>query len=308
MLLPAAQFAFAETESQNLQSLFAKMSRVPHTLDYQGSFTYEHQNSAFLQGFRISHWVEDGVEHERLLYLNGPEREITRQGKTLDCASPGDQILQRRLSGIGSKLIGLDQFYQYQIRHVERVAGRLATVLQVAPRDPFRYGYVLSIDQETGLVLSSLMVDNANRIIERYQFIELDLNPDVEALQKTPVAKRQRVANAQLGNCGQIQKNGPKNWNIHWVPGGFAFAGEQRVRDGIDMLMYTDGLTTFSIFIEPVDSTPPEGAGQRGATLVYATKVMRDNQLHRLTVVGEIPVAAAEQIAAGVVSKPTAVQ
>ena len=111
LLLQAAQFVFAQTETpnptqapsqaQSLQALFAKMSRVSHNLNYQGSFTYEHQNTSTLQGFRVSHWVDEGVEHERLLYLNGPEREIVRHGQALDCFSPGDQLLQGRLSSIG---------------------------------------------------------------------------------------------------------------------------------------------------------------------------------------------------------------
>lgn len=300
LLILAAQCVFGETETQNLQTLFAKMSRVSHSLNYQGSFTYEHPNSAVLQGFRISHWVENGVEHERLLYLNGPEREIVRHGQTLDCFSPGDQLLQGRLSGIGAKLISLDELYQYQVRYVERVAGRLTTVLQVVPRDAYRHGYILSVDQETGLVLKSLLIDGNGRILERYQFLELDLNPDVQALQKKPAAKRQRIANAQLGDCNQTAATEPADWKLNWVPPGFAYAGQQKVRDRIDMLMYTDGLTTFSVFIEAVTDAPPEGVGQRGATLVYAASVMRDEKLHRLTVVGEIPVAAAEQIAAGV--------
>lgn len=316
LLLQAAQFVFAEAETratpsqpaqatsvaqnQSLQALFAKMSRVSHNLNYQGAFTYEHQNSSTLQGFRVSHWVEDGVEYERLLYLNGPEREIVRHGQALDCFSPGDQLLQGRLSSIGSRLIGLDELYQFQIRYTERVAGRMATVLQVVPRDEFRYGYVLSVDQETGLVLKSLMIDGTGRILERYQFLELDLNPDIKQLQEAPTARLHRVANAQLGGCNRTQGGEPEGWAVKWIPSGFAFVGQQRVRDAADMLMYTDGLSTFSVFIEPASAQPPEGIGQRGATVAFMSKVKRDDQIHRLTVVGEIPVVAAERVAAGV--------
>lgn len=312
LILQAAQFVFAEQETQNqtqnIQALFAKMSRVSHNLNYQGSFTYEHQNTTALQGFRVAHWVVDGVEHERLLYLNGPEREIVRNGQALDCFSPGDQLLQGRLSSIGSRLIGLDELYQFQIRYTERVAGRQATVLQVMPRDNLRYGYILSVDQETGLVLKSLMIDGSGRILERYQFLELDLNPDVKALQMAPASKRHRVANSQLGTCNQTQGGSPDRWQLSWIPAGFAFVGQQKVRETTDMLMYTDGLTTFSVFIEPAAAEPPEGIGQRGATVAYMSKVMHDNQLHRLTVVGEIPAVAAEQVAAGVKPKTTATQ
>src|SRR5690606_1461106 len=118
-----------------------------------------------------------GVEYERLQYLSGAEREIIRSGQQLSCYPPGDQLLQGRLTQIGSRLAGLDELYNFQAHYVERVAGRLATVLQVVPRDAFRYGYILSVDQETGLVLKSLVIDSNGRVLERYQFLDLELNP-----------------------------------------------------------------------------------------------------------------------------------
>ncbi len=299
MLLMASATQAETTEVQSVQSLFANMSRVAHELNYRGSFTYEYLNNPSLQSFRISHWVVDGVEHERLQYLNGPEREIVRRGHQLDCFSPGDQLLQGRLQQVGTRLAGLDELYQFQAHYNERVAGRLATVLQVLPRDAYRHGYILSVDQETGLILKSLMVDSGGRVLERYQFIELELNPAIQELEADP-ARRQRHAQNMPADCNQTQAGQPERWQLRWVPAGFAFAGQRDVDSGRDMLMYTDGLTTFSVFIEPASQQPPEGLGQRGATLAFMSKVNRGDQLYRVTVVGEIPAAAAEQIAAGI--------
>jgi sigma-E factor negative regulatory protein RseB len=290
----------SQVEVQSLPSLFAKMSRVSHSLNYQGSFTYEHQLGASLQSFRVSHWVIDGVEHERLQYLNGPEREIVRHGQQLDCLPPGDQLLQGRLTQIGARLAKLDELYTFQARYLERVAGRLTTVLQVQPRDAYRFGYILSVDQETGMVLKSLMVDASGRILERYQFVELDLNPDIEALQQLPAAKRQRVANSSLSECNLTEIGAPQGWALRWAPPGFVFVGQQKLKNARDMLMYTDGLTTFSVFIEPASNSPLEGIGQRGATVLYMGMLMHEQRLHRVAVVGEIPAAAAEQVALGV--------
>jgi sigma-E factor negative regulatory protein RseB len=303
---PGSARVSAELQSQvqDVQSLIVKMSRVSHSLNYQGSFTYEHKDSPTLQGFRVAHWVVDGVEHERLQYLSGPEREIVRQGQELDCLPPGDQLLQGHLTHIGSKLANLDELYQFQSHYVERVAGRVASVLQVAPRDAYRYGYILSVDQETGLVLKSLLVDANGRILERYQFLDLTLNPEIEMLEALPPARRQRVANTDIAPCNQTHTGNPTGWQLDWVPNGFAFVGQQKIDETRDMLMYTDGLTTFSVFIEPTSIVPPEGVGQRGATLMYMAKVLRDQQLHRVSVVGEIPIVTAEQIAAGIKPSP----
>jgi len=299
-VLQTSPVALAEPEIQSIQTLVANMSRVSHTLNYQGSFTFEHQHSYGLQTFRVAHWVEDGIEYERLQYLSGPEREIVRNGQVLDCLPPGDQLLQGRLHQIGSRMAVLDDLYQFQVRSVERVAGRLATVLQIVPRDVYRYGFVLSIDQETGLILKSLTVDTNGRSLERYQFVELDLNPNIEEIKRSPLARHQRVAKTPLTECNKTETGQPENWRVRWVPAGFAFSGQQRVDNVRDMLMYTDGLTTFSVFVEATDAPPPEGIGQRGATVFFMNKIVQDDQVYRVTVVGEIPAVAAEQIALGI--------
>ena len=82
-----------------------------------------------------------------------------------------------------------------------------------------------------------------------------------------------------------------------WVPPGFAFAGERQVRDQIDMMMYTDGLTTFSVFIEVATGAIPEGVASRGATLAVMDSLVYQGKSYRITVVGEIPVVTAQKIA-----------
>jgi len=67
--------------------------------------------------------------------------------------------------------------------------------------------------------------------------------------------------------------------------------------NGQTMLMYTDGLTTFSVFIEATNSFVPEGLGKRGATLAYMSRLTVKNMNYRVSVVGEIPVVAAAKIA-----------
>ncbi len=275
-----------------LQTLASKASG----LNYQGSFTYQHGSS--LETFRVTHWVEDGVRYERLRYLSGPEREVVRHGKSVDCASMGSMMLQGRLTQAGERFADLEQFYQFDVVGVDRVAARLTVALLVKPRDPHRYGYVLFIDPETGLLLKSLLLDEQEQlVVERFQFVELQLDPPLDDLLLEPVARRHRVANPHLSGCNLTEPGEPEHWRLGWVPPGFAFAGQQQVREHTDMLMYTDGLAAFSVFLEP--NTGPisvEGYAQRGATNAYMGLVNRDNREYRVTVVGEVPVAVAERV------------
>lgn len=280
----------------SVQTLLKKMSQDAAHINYRGSFTYQNQTSIELQSFRVEHWVENGMEHDRFLFLNGPERVIVRDGQPVDCKAMGDELLQGKISQIGKTLVGMDDLYQFEIRGRERVAGRSARVLQVIPKDPYRYGYFLSIDEETGLVLKSWLIDENANPLERYQFISLDLNPDITQL-KAQVLPNQHKAIADVTPCNPTELTKPVGWQVAWVPQGFVFAGQRNLASGQTMLMYTDGLTTFSIFVEATNGFVPEGVGKRGATLAYMSRLSVKDTVYRVSVVGEIPVAAATKIA-----------
>jgi len=286
----------ASASSLSVQALLSKMSQDASHINYRGSFTYQNQTSIELQSFQVEHWLENGVEHDRLLFLNGPERLIVRDGQPVDCKAMGDKLLQGSFSQIGKTLVKMDQLYQFEIRSRERIAGRWSRVLQVIPKDPYRYGYFLSIDEATGLVLKSWLIDENARPLERYQFISLELNPDLAQL-KAEVLPRQHKAVADVTPCNPTELTKPSAWQVAWVPPGFLFAGQRKLNSGQTMLMYTDGLTTFSIFLEATTSFVPEGVGRRGATLANMSRLVVKGEVYRVSVVGEIPVAAAAKIA-----------
>jgi sigma-E factor negative regulatory protein RseB len=292
-----AQASVGAAQSPEIAKLLQKMASVPHTFNYQGSFTYQHKDNPALQSFRVIHWVEDGIEHERLQHLNGPEREFLRTGKAVGCESIGNQLLQGKMSQLGANIARMDQLYKFEIRGPERVAGREATALLALPLDNFRHTSLITIDNETGLVLKSWLVDESARPLERYQFIDIDMNPDVASLKQEPAAKLQRSTTTQLTECSPSTLKQPEHWQLTWVPPGFAFVGQKQVREQIDMLMYTDGLTTFSVFIEVASGAIPEGVASRGATLAVMDSLIYQDKSYRVTVVGEIPVVTAQKVA-----------
>lgn len=307
-----ALFAFispvadATEDAAQVHTLLGKMSKAVRELDYRGLFTYEYGGS--LETLRIVHAVKDGVEYERLQHLSGPEREILRQGQSVDCLHPGDQLLRGRLSALGTKT-NLDEYYHFYIRGSERVAGREAVILQVIPKDKYRYGYTLGIDKQTGLPLKSLLVGSKKRVLERFQFVELELGPMIGKQDYQPVSPRHRVADHQLSPCNQAQVGSPDRWQTTWLPGGFMFSGQRRSAIDGDMLMFTDGLTAFSVFIEPVKSEAIlEGRAQRGATVAVMGQLVRNQIPYRVTVVGEVPALTAQRVASSISPLPSATQ
>lgn len=295
--------ANAQTPAGQMDSsvadLLKKMSAKPRQINYEGIFTYQHKDNPELQTFRIFHWHKNGTTYDRLQHLNGPEREISRQGSASDCESIGDKLRQGKIPLVGD-LVNQMKDYHFELRNKERIAGRLATVLLAVPQDQFRYSYFFSIDDETGLILKVWLVDEKAHPLERYQFMEVNLNPDVSHFAQIPPAAIHKDLPSK-SNCVDLQE--PTRWQLAWVPSGFVFSGEGQPRSDLEMLMFTDGLATFSVFIEPATNGVPEGVAQRGATLAMMTGLEYQGKVYRVTVVGEIPAITAQRIAQGLTAK-----
>ncbi len=291
-------------ESERVRQLLSTMSQAVRGLDYQGLFTYEYGGA--LETLRIQHDVDQGAEYEYVQHLSGPSRKVYRQGRSVECLYPGDQLLQGGLLKIGGQLNGLQHHYKFALRGYERIADRRAAIVQVMPKDQYRYGYRLSIDLVSGLPLKSMLVNAKQQVLERFQFVELEVNPQsmnrvsIEAGQQGDV----RLIDHRLTDCNHPQQVKSQRWRVSWLPSGFMLSGQRKVAGTErDMLMFTDGLTVFSVFVEPVDSPVMlAGSAHRGATVAYIHKLVSDDLHHRVTVVGEIPTVTAKRVASSVQS------
>lgn len=296
------QTAEPDNSIRSVSELLAKMSNHRRLLNYQGTFT--HQDTIGSETFRLQHWVADGTEYQRLYYLQGPEREAV-VSKGVDCRMMGEQLVARRAEQLAGKYPELEQFYSFRVLGMERIAGRPATVLHILPKDPFRFGYLFTIDRETGLVLKSIMLDESQRPVEQFQYVELAVGLPPEHFSDERGAQiSHRVSAEQLAPCNPDAGDKPVDWQLNWAPEGFVFVGERQARNDVQMLMYTDGLSTFSVFLDPaVTEVAIEARAQRGATNFYLGGVRRQGRLYQLTVVGEIPAAVAERIGQSVAAK-----
>lgn len=280
-------------------ALLQRMEQARQTLDYKGTFTYEHRSE--MESFRVQHWVEGDEIRERLEYLNGPEGAVRQLGNPLLCQTTGYRLLHPDASA--EDVARLDRFYQLTVRGQDRIAGRSVTIVEVRPKDHLRYGYLLGVDQETGLLLKSLLFDEHQRLLERFQFVELDLNPRVAEWEtQSGVSGAGSGFDSNADGCTELSRGAPTRWDLNWLPAGFVYSGERELSDNIRMLMYTDGLASFSIFLQPVDNRTlkVEGRAQRGAISAFMGQLDTGEGPYRVTVVGEIPGDVAEQLARGI--------
>ena len=265
-----------------------------------------------LATFRVVHKVVDGVERERIVHLNGPPREILRVGDEVTYmlqsgdellafggtapASPYDRVFGRRYDQ-------MSDIYQVRLSGRHRVAARPAVRLSVTPRHQDRFGYRLWVDEETGLLLRSELKDSEGADLEIFQFTSLRTGADVADGDLQPSIEGAVVR--RLSEPPSTAAAAP-SWQARWVPPGFQLTSAA-VRQSPDQagrlntLVFSDGLAAFSVFIEAM---PEAGAGtvvtRSGGTVVLTHSTAADDGDHLVTVVGEVPVATARRVAAGV--------
>jgi sigma-E factor negative regulatory protein RseB len=176
-------------------------------------------------------------------------------------------------------------------------------VVNVIPKDKFRYGYIVAIDKETGLMLQSILINSQGKPMERFQFVDVSIGADLDNVEFTSELSASDDIDVDQSDC--LKANQPVNvsssqWVPKWLPPGFVLSSYQPVdAEGQESLMYTDGLAVFSVFIDSAEKSrrlPPVDANL-GATVAVLTKTSLNNQQYAICVVGEIPRSTASQIA-----------
>ena len=228
-----------------------KMAHSAREVEYQGVVTL--QRGQDMKVMQVSHSVEDGSSREVLTELTGRGAQVQRARHPLDCAHPGLQLLHA--SPVDDSC-GIAEQYRLEIAEGERVAGRKAITIKVKPKDLYRFGYVFSLDETTGLLLKVLTLNPAQRTLEIMQFAQLsyDAPVAVSAVADITHEAMHRGSSEFQGETALIRA-----WSLMWVPDGFT-ATEKSV-GASRRKTYTDGLAAFSVFLETLDRDMPPGEG-----------------------------------------------
>ncbi|MDD2160699.1 MucB/RseB C-terminal domain-containing protein [Pseudomonas sp. MIL19] len=280
------------------QDLLQRLADAERTQSFQGTFVYE-RNGSF-STHSIWHRVEgDGALRERLLQLDGSAQEVVRVDGQVQCASGAlaDQLIDSHLwPARGLDAAQLSEWYELRVLGAARVAGRASRVLALVPRDQHRYGIELHIDQQTGLPLKSLLVNDKGQLLERFQFTQLQTEtPTVANLEPSVGCRPVRLS--------PVQADTAEAWRSDWLPPGFSLSSvTQRRSPASDELVacqvYDDGLARFSVFMEPLRGTAVEDMRtQLGPTAAVSRRLKTDDGDVMVTVVGEIPLGTAERVA-----------
>jgi sigma-E factor negative regulatory protein RseB len=163
-----------------------RMSQAFATRNYDGQFL--HVANGRSETMRIIHRVQDGSVTERLVSLDGSGREVIRTDTEVAAYLPDQRtvLVERRtdrnplVANVPTYSDQLAAYYHLDAPKRGRVLGRSAQLITVLPRDRFRFGYHLWLDQATAMPLKSELRDSDGRVIEQMVFSELRLMSKIE--------------------------------------------------------------------------------------------------------------------------------
>jgi sigma-E factor negative regulatory protein RseB len=268
-----------------------KMSDSINEVSYHGVVTLERGGE--MQVMQVSHAVSNGVSSERMTQLNGQGAQVVRSEHPLDCVHPGHSLL-RVGSNLGAGDCGIAQHYRFSVNDGERIAGRQAVRINIEPRDMYRFGYLMELDRETGLLLKTETLGRGGKRLETFQFANLYIgDPMPEGAEVNVIHRAQHPHPAEPVTGAAVRHH----WNIGWVPQGFAATDAAAGDSG--RRTFTDGLAVFSVFVEELsrEIRPGEGVVRNGGTTSYTRGMQLAEQPVLVTVIGEVPVNTARMVA-----------
>lgn len=284
-----------------------KSAAAAHQLNYSGTYVYQYGD--YLETSKITHIKDESGEHEKLEALEGSPREVIRHNEEVLCFKPDNSasvVVEKRKveksfpALLPRQLDGIAENYLARFAETDRTAGHACKVIVLEPRDQYRYRHKLWIDQATGLLLKAGMLNDRNEVIGQFAFTQVEIGGqiDKESLKPKIAGKKVRVSDDPATATELRQSD--LNWVVERLPPGFAqVTVMKRIIPGkgvpVKHLVFSDGLATVSVFIEPVAAAmkPMQGVVRQGAIHVY-TRTVAD---HRITVLGEVPAITVMQIA-----------
>ena len=276
-------------------------ARLP---SYVGTFVVSSATGAMASS-RIWHVCEGDVQLERVEVLTGVPRSTFRRNEavmtflpesrviTVDQGEPGGTFPNLLHAGPG---FSTADFYAAREMGKGRVAGCDADIVELSPRDEWRFGYRIWSEKRTGMVLKTQILDAGGRVLEQAAFSELQLDAPVRAEQL-----RQMMAGTQGYRVVKAErvKTAPQaeGWQLKSAVPGFeprnCYRRSLPKAASLLQCIYSDGLATVSLFMQSFDRDSHEGEGEAeevmGATHMQTRRLSEGGRHWWITAVGEVP-------------------
>jgi sigma-E factor negative regulatory protein RseB len=265
---------------------------------------------ANMSASRIWHVCDGSQQMERIDTLTGTPRSTLRRNSEVITFSPETRtaLVEKRESlGLFPDLLRtpsnqIPEFYGVREKGVERVAGHLADVVEVYPKDNWRFGYRIWSEQKTGLVVKLQTLSEQNTLLEQTAFSELQLEASVSM---DKLSKQMSDTKGYELQRPALRKTTPEaeGWRLkESVPGFLTMSCHTRESGGTKgavqapmQWVLSDGLASVSLFVEPFDEK--RHVGEKSVVNGATHSLTRRLGSHWLTAMGEVPPATLKRFA-----------
>jgi sigma-E factor negative regulatory protein RseB len=280
-----------------------RMSTAVDSLNYIGTFVHITGNET--ETMRVYHRVDGDDVSERLVSLGGTGREVLRTNEETKCILQAERavLIDKHAAQTPVPLhaalprysADLERYYEFLDHGVDRVAERSARVVEVRPRDSFRFGYRLWLDEETAIPLQSVRITADGKSVEQVVFTEISFPEHIDDAQLEPAISDEGFDKHVRDTTAATSVAEEVGWEAGDLPDGFRLSATDNEDEQVEgeHLVYSDGLTSVSVFIESLrDGKPMEGFRMFGGSSAFSTTVNG----FQVTVVGEVPEPTARMI------------
>jgi sigma-E factor negative regulatory protein RseB len=295
---PAAMPAGAATAERSVNEWLMRMQDASRARSYVGTFVVS-SAAGSMSSARIWHAGEADQQIERVEVLTGAPRSTFRRNEEVVTFLPEQRVVRtekRESLGLFPNLMkssdsSIPEFYAARRVGADRVAGFDADVVQFAPKDNLRFGYRVWSEKKSGLVIKLQTLDPHGNVLEQAAFSELQLDTPLrmdKLAQMMVPPEGWRVERAE----GVKTNAANEGWGLKTPVAGFkpmtCYKRAASAPEGSIQWIFSDGLASVSLFVEPYDRQRhlQEGVfGSAGATQTMTRRI----QDWWLTVVGEVP-------------------
>jgi sigma-E factor negative regulatory protein RseB len=302
-------------EAQESAAMLQRISTAPRTLNYAGTFTHYSQEASTTS--RITHIFDKGDEWEKIESVDGPRQEIIRRNDEMYCYQPDSKTLRldRRITGkfFPALINGAPDLilanYNVKLGQVERIGGHDCRWVILEPKDTLRFLQKLCAEIASGLVLRAKTLNERKQVVEQFTFTQLTIGK--QALKDAGGGHiksrlKQKEEGWRTDDSGRRDvKLGETGWWVPNPPAGFKMVKEMTrtmsgKTDPMSHLVYSDGVASISVFIEPLGGNPGFSKAVEEGMVSYAMRALPN---HQVTALGEVPLIATQALAGGVSRK-----
>ncbi|MBD2784363.1 sigma-E factor regulatory protein RseB [Xenorhabdus sp. DI] len=293
----------ASAQQSSAEALLQDMSQAVQTLNYEVGFIILGQQ--FLIPLRYRHAIIDGQAIGQIIQMDVSRREIVQRGDQISYYEPGLDSFSIRGTHIVDYLppiifadfAQLQKFYRFIDAGSTQVGDHPANFVRIIAKDESRYNYNLLIDEKNHLPLLIDLLDKDNKtVIEQFRVVSLTVNDAI----KTELSS---ITDLKLPPMLLIPSSDKLkfNWMVGKIPEGFKEISRSSRKlsetEWLGSIMYSDGLFNFSVNVVNSDKkVVDEQPFRQGRRTVYTLARGKNS----ITVIGELPFATAERIAASV--------